>query len=409
MKKIIYIIVTVIAVCTAGCSINNENMGGQKNTKININKEASKNKNKQEYYMQYNGDYCDFMKLNPNSFMTQDIKWKSKEKSEKLKMVSWKGSKGEYCTMREKGELLYTTKKYDSSYSWLFSDDMFDDGSNKFIGNDLEKWHKKEEKTTKKQDDKKTELEKNNAENKIEEITKKLNISLENTTSWYLDKNSLVKLGRNFMSDKEYIEYLKSGEKAFKRKYSEKDEVVLVTADIKIAENTMYSREYDIGKLSYLGSFVHALVKDGKIVWLDICGAVNDKKISGEKKKVIKEKDAEKKVLEKYDGVLAEGDIKCTGRGVKYIVAGESGKNSNGNNGNKENKNGKENKNSVNIADNNGENSVNKNDSSKYKITPVYVFYIDYKAGMAKGEKQKESIEVAERVLIDAYTGEFVG
>lgn len=362
MKKWKIGIMAGLCVCLCGCSLTEENIDGraEKNT-VTIEKqdptkqpeqqkEQEEQKGEERTYGKFETNLREYNDYKPKDILDHAGTFHATDQNAADKRKSWEDKEENYMTFPEKGAVSYLSKNYLDSYSWLFNVERGEFREN-FSDICTEK----------------NEEEEKNAVQEIEKILRKLQITPRNMESFYLDKKALNKLSQLFMTDEEYKEYIASGEKEFQRKYTEKDQAVLLVSKIDIGGEPLYYREYDADGRGYFGSYIRALVKDGKVIWLDISGAVKKEKET-EKCKIISSESAEKKIQDYYKNVQSKGGINCKNEGISYVL------------------------------------TLN---GDKYQAVPVYSFTVRYIMVSGEGEYREEAEEV-ERVIIDAVSGEWI-
>lgn len=346
MKHLKIVICICIGIFLCGCSLMEENVGERKEqNKITMQKGRSDMKSPEPVWKNYNAYLQDYNNYSPGEILGVSEKFHEINKNAKDKRKSWEDKMGNSMTFPEKGSIYYATKEYEDSYSWLLNREDF---------SSVCKENNEAAQTA--------------ARKVIDNITERLQISVANTETFYLNKAALNQLSQLFMTDQEYEEALADGEEEFKRRYKEEDCVVLVKSNICIGDGTLYFREYDVGNRNYMGSHLNALVKNGKVLWLDIEGAVAEVE-EREENTVISSDAAEQKLQEQYKSLQIEGEITCINEGIFYVLTEEK--------------------------------------DGAYRATPAYSFSVHYEM-RPKQSKSNEKELIDEKVLLNATNGQWI-
>ena len=346
MKSLKMVIWLCMGIFLCGCSLTEENVGERKEeNKITMQKERSAMESPEPVWKNYSTDLRDYNNDSPSEILGVSEQFHEINTDAKDKRKSWEDNEGNVMTFPEVGSVYYTTKEYDNSYSHLLNQEDY---------SSICKEKKETAQTA--------------AQRLIENIAERLHISLANTETFYLDKAALNQLSQLFMTDQEYEEALADGEEVFKRRYEEKDSAVLVKSNIGIGDGTLYFWEYDVGNRNYMGSNLQALVKNGKVLLLDIQGAVAEGEETG-KDTVISSDVVEQKIQEQYKSLQVEGEITCTNEGIFYVLTEEK--------------------------------------DGAYRATPAYSFSVHYEM-KPKKSKSKERMSMNDKVLINATDGQLI-
>ncbi len=348
----------VIFLC--GCSMTEESIDGQDSSNmVNIEKENSvegvKEKGseapaeQEKIYPLYHTELQDYNDWQPGDIFGTTGTFREVNQDAKDKRKSWEDKEGNFIAYPTVGAVCYTTPQYDKSYGWLLYNKkgMFREDFPKFC-------------------DKTNQKEQVKAEEILAQTLERLQITTVGQEVYYLDEMALNKLSQAFMTDKEYQEALAAGEKPFQREYNKKDSVILITSKIDIGGLPLYFREYDVGNKYYTGSHVRALIKNGKLLWLDVEGAIG-KQNESEKKDILDSDTAEEKLRAMYHDVQVKGEINCKNEGIFYVITSEKG--------------------------------------DAYMATPAYVFSVYYQMEI---NEEHDLSDVDEKVLLDAVSGEWI-
>lgn len=357
MKVKAMIMLLTLMVFVTGCSAEeeiNENSKKSENG-VEFSTQSAVTEKESEYFKVYGAPAKLGKKIDVADFSWGNEKYtKSGEHTDE---VSWEGNKGSYI-YTEPGYLYYTTEEYNEKYSSLLW------GNNGEFREDFDE-------VTKDVSSIKG-ITKQQAEDKVKHIVDKYEMEVGDVKSYALNKTVLKKLSRDYMSDKEYKEYLKDkSNEPMKRDFSASEEVFLVVMRPQVGQYTLNNCDYDYGKMSYSGAILWALVSKDKVVALHADGIYKTTGSEERIEHIITREEAESKLKEKYEDLILSDDVECKKIELTYIA-------------------------------------VDAKEKGTCEFVPAYRFELNYPIKVDKPDQKGSVTYITQKLLLDAENGKWI-
>ncbi len=356
MRKMISLLLVAMMFCYTGCGITEEAMnGGTTEKELTVKSNEVTDPVARDTYAIYTGGLRGMKALaKPEFYFPKNSIYKYSEATPD-EDSSWEDKEGNYLFV-EPGSVSYSTEEYYKIYADILNDEQGD------LRRDFDEVLEEAEIHG---------ITKQKALEKVNSLVKKMDVEVSDMKAYPLSKENLTTLSKLFMSDEEYIEYMRDPtNEPMKREFDKNDEAYLVVMNLSIHGNLLYDKDYDYGERCYLGSYGMAIVKPDGFVAVLINGIYDVEEVVSHEAKAIPLEQAKEMMKQKFENIISYDEVECEEIQQRYV------------------------------ATNNGK-------GKEVSFVPAYVFQLNQTITSVK-EGKSDSVEVGSTLLLDMENGKWI-